>query len=107
MDFEILKTERRHDGVMLITIRSYHDQNVMTAHNRWGSWMFGNPDQHGGRDMPFDWAAIFQRIAKEYKDEPVVVAVDFGGGSDNPFMAIAGNPFMQSDAPAASNPFMS
>lgn len=50
LDFKIMAMRRHPDGFHVATVHSNHDQQEYTVHNRWGSWMVGSPEAHGGRE---------------------------------------------------------
>lgn len=94
MDYGIGDMQLHDDGFYFVVVKSYHTQQEMTVHNRWGSWMAGDPDAKRGsevmRDVGYPLAAALQARMHDAKKTITKIA------DSNPFVAAAtgGNPFM-------------
>lgn len=92
-DFRIGEMQRHEEGFYFVEVLSYHTQATTTIHNKYGSWMAGDPDAQRGaeimRDIGYPLAAALQaRKIDTEKSMTKIAAV-------NPFVAAAtGHPFM-------------
>lgn len=71
IDFKILSMEARGDDKIyyVAKVRSNVTQEVMTAFNRWGSWMFTDDDQSFMRDMNVGVASALQERKRQLERE--------------------------------------
>lgn len=87
LDFKITAMSRHHAGYGVATVVSFRDQQEYTVHNRYGSWMIGDPESRG---VMRETAVISPNLAgwlqDRWKDEK--------------------HPLPQMDAPKPVNPFI-
>jgi hypothetical protein len=62
-DFKLLSMERHEDGFFVARFRSFFTQQEHTVHDRYGSWLVGDPDARGEpmKEVLPHVAAILQR----------------------------------------------
>lgn len=105
LDFEIKELYRRQEGFCVAVVLSYHDQQEYTLHNRFGSWMIGDPVAR----TTMREAAVISRHLAEVLQHRVKSAGDKlpTQGRRNPFLekkAKKPNPFIAKAA--KTNPFI-
>lgn len=94
MDHGIGEMQLHADGFYFVRVLSYHTQQEFFVHNKYGSWMAGDPDATRGteimKDIGFPLAAALQARMTDAKKNITKIA------DSNPFVAVAtgGNPFM-------------
>ena len=81
MNYCSITSLRRHsDGYGVATVLDHRDQSEHTAHNRYGSWMLGDPETRGVMrecaTIDYSLAAVLQarwtddKVAKETMEAP-------------------------------------
>jgi hypothetical protein len=93
MDHSIGTMQLHRDGFYFVVVKSYHTQKEFTVHNRWGSWMAGNPDAKRGSEVMRD---VGPALAAALQARKVEAQKNITKMADNPFVAAAtgANPFM-------------
>jgi len=102
LSYKILDMRRHSDGFCVARVQSYRDQGEYTLHDRFGSWMVGNPNM---KDSPMREAATVDRDLafglQEYKRKHKIQLARPGGSTSNGHKP---NPFIL--AAAKKNPFI-
>jgi hypothetical protein len=87
LDFKIVDMKRHSSGFGVATVLSFRDQQEHTVHNRYGSWMIGDPEVRGVmRETATISSALAGWLQDRWTDEK--------------------QPLPNMDAPAPVNPFI-
>lgn len=87
LDFKIRSMARHSDGYAVAKVISFHDQQEYTVHNRYGSWMIGDPEVRGVmREAAVISPSLAPWLQDRWKDDK--------------------HPLPQMDAPKPVNPFI-
>lgn len=73
-EFKILSLKRHSGGFGVAVVKSFRDQNEYTLHNRYGSWMVGDPDSKGTmREAAVISGTLAAALQEHWTDKKVTI----------------------------------